>query len=423
MTDRRVTRALVTSMLGAVALGAFGACARPGVPPGGPERHTPPMITRIRPDTNTLNVRGDEMVVDFDEVISERPGGSASALGDLVLVSPRDGAPVVDWHRSSLTIRPRHGWRKNTAYTVTILPGISDLRGNVRANTVTVTFSTGPTIPNTVLTGTLFDWLQGTPVITGIVEARPVTDTSVIYIAATDSVGHYRLHGLPAAQYFVRGFVDGNANRGLDPNEAFDSTRVNLADSLSLELLAFAHDSVGPKLSAVTVQDSVTLRANFGTPIDPRTPLAATQFVVIGPDSSRIAVTRAIPASADTVSRTTSPLAAKVQPQSGGAAGGSIVPVPVPQSQRRGQVALPKPSLPLLFRDVVITVARPLRAGATYQLRATDVRGPTGRTASSSLPFTVPNIAPADTARVKKPQAPSREHKLPTPPQPGHPAR
>lgn len=423
MTDRRVTRALVTSALAAVALAALGACARPGVPPGGPERHTPPMITRIRPDTNTLNVRGDEMVVDFDEVLSERPGGSASTLGDLVLISPRDGAPVVDWHRSSLTIRPRHGWRKNTAYTVTILPGIADLRGNVRANTVAVTFSTGPTIPNTVLTGTLFDWLQGTPVITGIVEARPVKDTSIIYIAATDSVGHYRLHGLPAAQYFVRGIVDGNANRGLDPGEAFDSTRVNLADSLSLELLAFAHDSVGPKLSAVTVQDSVTLRANFVTPIDPRVPLTAAQFVVVGPDSSRITVTRAIPASADTVSRTTSPLAAKVQPQSGGAASGSIVPVPVPQSQRRGQVALPKPGLPLLFRDVVITIARPLRPGATYQLRATDVRGPTGHTASSSLPVTVPTLNPPDSARVKKPQAPTREHKLPTPPQPGHPAR
>lgn len=411
-------RGAITRGLGGVVLGvlAAGACARPGVPPGGPERHTPPMITRIRPDTNALNVRGDEMLVDFDEVISERPGGAASNLADLVLISPRDGAPVVDWHRSSITIHPRHGWRKNTAYTVTILPGIADLRGNVRGNTVTVTFSTGPVIPNTVLTGTLFDWLEGTPVVTGVVEARPVTDTMLSYIAATDSMGHYRMRGLPPAQYLVRGFVDRNASRGLDPGEAYDSTRVSLADSLSLELLAFAHDTVGPHLSAVSVQDSVTLRANFTTPIDPRAPLAATQFVVIAPDSTRIPVTSAIPATADTTSRTTSRLAAKVQPQSGGAAGGSVV--PVPQPPRAGQPARPKPSLPLLYRDVVITVARPLRPGATDRLRATGVRGPTGRSATSERPFTVPKLAPRDTTRSKP-----REHRVPTPPKPGIPAR
>lgn len=417
MNGRIAVRAL---FCGGIALG-LGACARPGVPPGGPERHTPPMITRIRPDTNSVNVRGDEMIVNFDEVISERPSSAASTLGDLVLVSPRDGAPVVDWHRSSIAIRPRHGWRKNTAYTVTILPGITDLRGNVRGNTVAVTFSTGPTIPNTVLTGTLFDWLEGTPVITGIVEARPVTDTSIIYIAASDSLGHYRLRGLPPAQYLVRGIIDRNANRGLDPGEAFDSTRVNLADSLSLELLAFAHDTVGPHLSAVSIQDSVTLRANFTTPIDPRTPLTAAQFVVVAPDSTRIAVTSATPATADTVSRTTSPLAAKVQPQSGGTAGGSVV--PVPQPARPGQPVRPRPSLPLLYRDVVIVVSRPLRPGLTYRLRATGVRGPTGRTAISEQPFTVPNLAPRDTTRSGKPQPQPREHRLPTPPKPGRPAR
>lgn len=399
---------------------ALGACARPGLPPGGPERHTPPMITRIRPDTNTVNVRGDEMVVDFDEVISERTGGASADLSDLVLISPRDGSPVVDWHRSSITLHPRHGWRKNTAYTVTILPGITDLRGNVRGNTVAVTFSTGPTIPATTLTGTLFDWLMGSPVVSGLVEARPVTDTTVIYVGVTDSLGRYRLRGLPAAQYMVRGIIDRNANRGLDPGEAFDSTRINLADSLSLELLAFAHDSVGPRLSTVAPQDSVTLRANFTTPIDPRVALTAAQFFVVGPDSSRIAATAAVPAAADTTSRTT-PLASKVQPQSGGTAGGSVV--PVPQPARRGAAPLPKPSLPLLFRDVVITLARPLRSGATYRLHATDLHAPTGRVATSDLSFQVPNFAPPDTSKAHAPQPTPRQHRIETPPRPGHPAR
>jgi hypothetical protein len=71
----------------------------------------------------------------------------------------------------------------------------------------------------------------------------------------------------------------------------------------------------------------------------------------------------------------------------------------------------------------VITVSRPLRSGATYRLRATDVHGPTGRTATSDLAFTVPNFAPPDTTKRTQPQPVPREHRLPTPPKPGRPAR
>ena len=121
-----------TTLAAAMLAAALGACASPGVPPGGPERHTPPMITRIDPDTNTVNVRGSEFIIHFDEVINERPA-AAPTLGDLVLVSPRDGEPDVSWHRNAISIHPRKGWRPNTPYTVTLLPGVSDLRGNVRA--------------------------------------------------------------------------------------------------------------------------------------------------------------------------------------------------------------------------------------------------------------------------------------------------
>lgn len=382
-------RACGPMLAGAAMIAA--ACASPGIPPGGPERHTAPMITRIRPDTNALNVRAREMTVDFDEVINERPGGGAANLSDLVIISPRDGAPRVDWHRDAITISQRHGFRKNTAYTVTILPGIGDLHGNMRSKPIAITFSTGPSIPPTVLSGRMFDWVTGEPASTGIVEARPGSDTTVTYVAVTDSLGGYRLRGLPPAQYRVRGFIDRNANRGLDPSEAFDTAGVTVTDSVSVELLAFAHDSTGPVLSAVTLDDSVTLRANFLTPLDPRVTIAANQFVLTGPDSARVAVVRVAPASPDTARAT--PLPRNVTPQEP-----SAVPVPIPQGP--GHVAVPKPSRPLLVRDVLITLARPLRTGTTYRLQVTGMRGPTGKTANSERTFQVPKPeAPADTTR------------------------
>ena len=389
---------------------ALFACASPGVPPGGPERHTPPEITRTQPDTNSVGVRGKEFVIHFDEVISEHPAG-ATTLGDLVLISPRNGTPVVDWHRSSLSIRPRRGWRANTTYTVTVLPGIADLRGNVRTTPTIVTFSTGPSIPHTSIRGTIFDWLSGLPISGGMIEVRPQTDTSVVYVTASDSIGHYRMIGLPPARYQVRGYADGNRNRGLDPGEAFDTTRVDLADSLNLEILAFAHDSTGPKLGTVTVQDSVTLHANFDTPIDPRIPLTPAMFSLTAPDSSRVAIT-----SVKVMQQDTARLA-PVAPQP--PTPQSII--PVPQRRAPAKVVLPKPTRPLLVRDVIIVTGKPLRPGATYRLDALNATGPTGRKLSSSQTFTVPKQekpatpkaspskpASGDTVRPVRPQRPAR---------------
>ena len=372
----------------------LAACASPGLPPGGPERHVPPAITSIQPDTNSVGVRGSEFVIHFDEVIAEHPS-NASSLTDLVLISPRSGAPRVDWHRSSISIRPSKGWKRNTAYTVTLLPGVADLRGNVLRTPTVVTFSTGPSIPATVLSGTIFDWLTGIPSNSGLVEAHPLNDTTTVYIAASDSVGHYSMRGLPVAQYAVRGFIDANRNRALDPSEAFDTTGVYLKDTLNLELLAFAHDSTGPKLANVRTTDSVSIRATFDTPLDPRLTLATTDFRLTGPDSAGIAIVSVKAFRPDTA-LTASPVPAVTQSA-----------IPIPQRRpTRATMVLPKPTRPLLVRDIVLVVATPMRPGVTYRLTALNATGPTGKKLSSDRTFELPKAVPRpDTTAGKKPAA------------------
>ena len=66
----------------------------------------------------------------------------------------------------------------------------------------------------------------------------------------------------------MRGFVDANNNRILDRIEIWDSTGVNLADSAQVELLAFLHDTLGPRISEVLVSDSTTIRVTFDRGID-----------------------------------------------------------------------------------------------------------------------------------------------------------
>ena len=381
--------AVYASML----LGIAG-CASPGLPPGGPERHVPPAIVRIQPDTNAVNVRGREFVIKFDEVISEHPS-NASSLGDLVLISPRSGAPRVDWHRSSITIRPSKGWKANTAYTVTLLPGVADLRGNVMKTQTVVTFSTGPSIPATTLSGTIFDWLTGIPSNSGLIEAHTLNDTTTVYVAASDSIGHYGMRGLPPAQYLVRGILDANRNRALDPSEAYDTTAVYLKDSLNLELLAFAHDSTGPKLGNVRASDSVTVHASFDTPLDPRVPLATSDFRLTGPDSAGIAIVSVKAFNPDSAMRAP---AIPLVPQ-------SAIPIPPPRATRATMV-LPKPTRPLLVREIVLIAVTPLRPGVTYKLTVLNATGPTGKKLSSDKTFELPKpVAHPDSAAIKKPPA------------------
>jgi hypothetical protein len=419
----------------AACLAALSACASGynSGPPGGPEDHVAPKIVKIVPDTNATGVRPRDMLVQFDGVISERPSGQATTLADLVLVSPRDGQANVDWHRDHITIRPRRGWRANTAYTVTILPGIADLHGNVANTTTRVMFSTGRTIPATTLSGTVFDWLQGTPLVNANVEAVARPDTTLVYVGTTDSTGRFSLQGLAPGSYLVRAYDDQSHNHALDRREPFDSATVALTNTAWTELLAFTHDSTGPQLGNVTVQDSVTLHAVFDTPLDPSKSLDVASFTLTAADSSRVTITAVAPLRPDTT-RGSGTLR---QIDSTGVPGVPIPPTPnrpvapnnpVPQGNNppardsTPATQAPRPSKPLLYRDILITVAKPLPAKATFVLHAVNMRSPLGKTATSSRTFTTPAPPPPDTSAKGK-TAPSQRGATPQLPGSGTPTQ
>jgi len=121
--------------LAALCLLSAIACAKIEPPPGGPPDTKPPILVSITPESLSVNPGFDGNVnFIFSEVVSE--GGSPSqgyGTGDLeklVLLSPTNKIPVVQWHRSRISVRPREGWRPNTVYRVQLLPGISDIRNN-----------------------------------------------------------------------------------------------------------------------------------------------------------------------------------------------------------------------------------------------------------------------------------------------------
>ena len=365
------------------------ACAQPGMPPGGPPDIAAPQIIGITPDSGAVGVKPKEVLFKFDEVVSERPA-SVTSLSDLFLISPRDGIPDASWHRDAVGVRPTHGWRANTPYTVILMRGLADIRGNVRNIGATTFFSTGTAIPNTRISGTVFDWVAGTPASGALVEALIPPDTIHPYVALVDSVGRFAIDHLPPTQYTLRAYLDLNKDLSIDPSEAWDSTVVKLTDSASVDLLLFVHDTLPPRIGEVRAEDSVTLRVRFDRPLDPTQTLTTANFAVIGPDSAVVPIQRVGPPPADSTARSARPAAAPAAPVRN-----PVIVRGQPPAQPRDTTPPPRMSKPAPTSEIQVRLQRQLVPKMAYRVRATRVRGLLGRTGDSERVYTVPAVPPA----------------------------
>lgn len=374
------------------------------MPPGGPPDVAAPELIKIVPDSGTLNVKPSEILFRFDEVVSERPA-AATTLADLFLISPRDGAPRASWHRDAIGVKPAHGWRNNTPYTVIMMRGISDLRGNVRNTGASTVFSTGPTIPHTRVTGNVFDWVTGVPSAGALIESYVPPDTLHPYVAVSDSNGAFVIEHVPPGRYVVRAYLDRNKNLTIDPSEAWDSVSVTLADSSKNDFVIFVHDTVPPRIRDVRALDSLTLSVAFDKPVDPSQTLTAANFSVVGLDSVPVPIVSAGAPSKDTAPIPKPPTDSSARPPLRAPGRGR------PDSLRDTLVVL-KPVMPraIPITEAVIKLQHPLTPKVAYRVKATGIRGLLGRTGDSDHGYTPPAppppLAPAPKPGAVQPTSP-----------------
>lgn len=342
------------------------ACASQGMPPGGPPDAEAPKLLSVTPDSGRTLVKGSAAVFKFDEVVSERPPATTT-LGDLFVVSPRQGAPNVSWHRQSISVKPRKGWLPNTTYTVTMLPGLADLRGNVKNTGVTTYFSTGTTIDRGSISGAVADLVSGAFSSGAVVEARSGADTTISWMTRTDSAGAFRLAHLPSRTFSVRAYVDKNKNFAADPDEPVDTATVTLADSASADFFVVTRDSVAPRILSAVINDSLMVTVSFDKPADSTSAVTLANYSIVSADSSRV------------------PIAA-------------VTPPPRDTAVKRIRV---KRSLPVT--SVVLTLVRPLSAKGQYWLRVVGITGLLGQTAPGEAVLT---RAPPALLNPKRPPPP-----------------
>ena len=381
------------------------ACASASPPPGGAEDLAPPQLVDVSPDSNAVNVRDRNVVFQFDETINDR-GSGAQEIDNYFLVSPSDGSPRVSWRRSRIEVRPRDGFRENTAYTVTLLPGLSDLRGNATRAGASVVFSTGPEIPPHRVTGIVFDWVAERPAPRAFIQA--VTPDSVIYLAQSDSVGRFTVGPLPAGGYLVRAIVDANGNRALDRSEAFDTARVTTPQATPLELRTAPRDTLPARIASVSTVDSLSLRVTFDRFLDPDQPPPASAFRLVAADSSAVAVLAAlVPRAEQAETQAREQVRLDSLRRADSLAGRPLAPrVAAPPAR----VAPPgsAPSVPPPYTSLLLRIGRPLAPAATYRLSVSVARGLSGREQGSERSFTTPRApARADTTRRAIPNRPA----------------
>lgn len=393
------------SLAGTAASAWLAACASIGSPPGGPERTTPPVLLNVVPDSGAVNVRLRNAVFEFDVVVNDRSGG-AGGIQSLFLVSPSEGAPRVRWRRERVEVRPSDDFRPNTAYSITMLPGITDLRGNAIDTGRTIVFSTGPTIPPFQVLGRVFEWANERVAPNAFVEVMRTPD-SLRHVGVADSSGQFAVGPLEEGTYVVRAIVDANRNRGLDPGESWDSVQVTVRGSSPfLELLAAQRDTIPPRLLTVTAPDTLTIIASFDRPLSADVPLTPESFRVLDSDSTRLRIARVLTraqadaeratrdsiardsaaAAADTTRRDTTrrDTTARARPRT----------IP-PRATVPLQAAPLRPSRPAPARDVVIHLdtINPLRRGASYRVVAVNATGLLGRSRTSDRVLQVPAAA------------------------------
>lgn len=392
------------------------------MPPGGPPDGAAPVLVALSPDSGAVNVRANSVLLRFDEVVNERStpmGGAGAAAGlgaatgppglnALVQLSPSDGRERVIWRRHAIEIEPRGGFRPNTAYRVTLLPGLADLRGNRVRERQEFAFTTGAAFPTSEIHGVFFDWVGARAAPMARIELWRDDDSTFRWITRSDSTGRFRLGALEPGRYRLRGWLDSDNDRRVGVREIHEEATIDLTDRAEADLYAFEHDTIGPRIETVELVDSTAIRVRFDR-------AAAIDFV---PDSTTITLfasdSTPVPLGPATAA-TTAPRDSVVAPAR--AQGDSVTPTPAPGARpAAGDTAAT--AGPTLARAIPVqTWVAPLRAPlppGEYRVKAQGIRGLSGAVRPSERVFTKrPPAPPRDSTAVRPPAA-----RPPSPPPP-----
>ena len=129
------------------------ACAKQGMPPGGPEDKLPPRVIETIPDSAAVQVPRDQRTIQFRFNENVQP----SAL-DAVFITPYVDADIkYKLKGRELSITLPDSLLPNTTYVFTLGTGVRDYRNNALQQSFTLAFSTGDSLDGGHIFGRVAD--------------------------------------------------------------------------------------------------------------------------------------------------------------------------------------------------------------------------------------------------------------------------
>ncbi len=199
------------------------ACAREGMPPGGPRDRIPPWVVETDPPSGSTHVPLDvSPKLTFSERIQPR-----SIEGNLFI------APIVEfeieasWRGNEITVRFEEPLLADRTYIITVGTGFRDMRSNRMDSTYVYALSTGPSIEEGEVNGLTVH--EGQPARNTYIWAynlagKPGPDpsgTTPDYLVQTGRDGTFTFTHLSAGRYRLFAFLDQGRDRlydaGVDP--------------------------------------------------------------------------------------------------------------------------------------------------------------------------------------------------------------
>lgn len=240
------------------------ACAKQGMPPGGPEDKTPPRVVETIPLNGQTSVDPSTQVeIKFSENLR------SPALSAAVFISPFPGEGVkYKWRGKKLSIKFPSPLLPKRTYVVTLGTGLKDYRNNAMDSTFILAFSTGEALDRGEMTGQLYMDTDASGVDVWAYQIKNGEDPDPLqnspdYIVQCEKGGRFQFTHLTEGRYRLFVIRDLAADRLYQPMEdeigltfrdvALDSLSRFRARNLSFRLTR--EDTLGPALTRVRPLD------------------------------------------------------------------------------------------------------------------------------------------------------------------------
>ncbi|MGK7393785.1 MAG: Ig-like domain-containing protein [Candidatus Cyclobacteriaceae bacterium M3_2C_046] len=216
----------------------LSSCANQKQPTGGPRDTIPPSLVSAVPQDQSVNFRGNQIILDFDEFIK-----TESMLNNLIITPSVGEEYDVKFNRRTVQIEfEENTFKENTTYTFNFQDAIQDItEGNPWEDSKLV-FSTGPYLDSLFITGNVNYLLNNKSPKSATVALYYYNDTLDLftgkppYFTKTDKEGNYILENIKSDTFDIYAFVDQNNNLMADPKSesyAYLTTYIQLDSSIN----------------------------------------------------------------------------------------------------------------------------------------------------------------------------------------------